>query len=186
MCFVQRAPALLALAVLSVATGCKPVFVSKASVEITAEFRPDGTCEVKADGRPMIVPEDRAQTVYVPAIGGHPGQSGMVRQHVFCSADSTHAMLLLGFDGPYGKSAPVGSYAITPAPVAPQSPKSISVGYIDPKHFGRWTRGAGLGGFGGLMELAAQSGTVEFTQLDSVRVVGTVHATSVREWGSNH
>jgi hypothetical protein len=186
MPFLHRAPTLLAVFVLALVTACNPVFVSKANVEITGEFRADGTCDVKADGRPMIVPEDRAQTVYLPASGGNPAQPGGLTHHLFCMADARHAMLLLAFDSPYGKSAPIGSYAVKHGPLDPQSPMTISVGYIDPKHFGRWTRGAGLGGFGGLLELAAQSGTVRFTQLDSGRVVGTVHATSVREWGSAH
>jgi hypothetical protein len=63
---------------------------------------------------------------------------------------------------------------------------SISANYIDPAHFGRWTRGAGLGGFDGLMLVVAQSGTVQFTRLDSARVIGTMHAIAIREWAPNH
>ena len=172
---------------LPVVSGCSPVFVSKDDVELTGEFRPDGSCDVKANGKPMFTTDDGARTTYIQAPGGKSVLHGGVIHLITCTSarpSKSHAMLTLTFAGPAAKSAPVGSYSIVPGAFGQAAPMSIWGSYMDPAHFGRWTRGAGLGGFNGVMIVAGRTGAVQFTQLDSDRVVGTLHITGVREWGA--
>lgn len=183
----QAISALLVATMLTVLSGCSPVFVSKADVELTGEFRTDGSCDVKADGRPMFTADDSARTTFIPASRGNPALHGKALLQVFCAAahpGASNAILMLTIAGPPGESAPLGSYSIVRGPFDQAPPMSMWGAYMDPAHFGRWTRGAGLGGFNGVMTIAGRTGAVEFTQLDSARVVGTLRITGVREWGA--
>ena len=167
---------------LSVLPGCAPAFMSKEEVEITGEFRADGSCQARAAGRPLFGSSDSARTFYEPPIATALPPGGSVEHDLFCypgesgSTDSRSFLLQI----PVFRlgQPPTGTYTIMHSATLRGSEMTIDGAYHDPRRFGLGTPGAGFGGDAGHVYLTA----TKFTKIDSTGVVGTFRFMAIRTW----
>jgi len=166
--------------------GCAPAFMSNEEIEITGEFRANGSCQAQAAGRSLFDPSDSARTFYKPPIATALPPGGSVAHDIFCKAghsgSSGSGSLLLQIPVFRLGQPPTGTYTIMRSAALHGSEMTIDGAYFDSRRYGLGTPGAGFGGDAGNVYLAAKKGTVQFTRIDSAGVVGTFRFIAVREW----
>lgn len=167
-------------------SGCAPAFMSKEEVEITGEFRADGSCQATAAGRPLFASSESARTFYRPPIATALPPGGSVEHDISCvsgeSSSSDLRSLLLQIPVFRLGHPPTGTYTILHLATLHGSEMTLDGAYFDPRRYGLGTRGAGLGGDAGNVYLTGTKGTVQFTKIDSTGVVGTFRFKAIRAW----
>jgi hypothetical protein len=152
---------------------CRPVLMSHAEVEITGEFRADGSCEVSAAGRPLFAVKENARTVYVSS------SNILLCQPTGAQFDGRR-MFMMNF-GSSNKTRPQsGTFNIVSNAFRGGS-QEIGGAYIDPSRYGFFRPGGGFGITGREM-LSLTSGAIEFTRLDSTAVTRPFRLMAVRQW----
>ena len=164
---------------------------SRPAIEITGEFRSDGSCDVRAGGVSLYSAADRARTMYEasdafdpepPAGGRHavhtvrclPAAPGLL------PVDRRDFAMLIAVPG--AGLAPSGTYTVAPHGLERGAPMTMNAAYFDPRRYGPGTPGAGLFDLGCDVYLGTTSGTARFTRIDSARVVGTFRMQAERRW----
>jgi hypothetical protein len=153
-------------------TACQPRFMSHAEVEVTGEFREDGSCAVSAAGRPLFRAEEHARTVYVGSVG------------IFqCDLDGVQAggRMFMMHLASTGKIPPQPGTFTIGSTATPGEALTIGGAYFDPRHYGFFKSGGGIGIMGKEF-LQLTSGAIEFTRLDSIAVSRPFHLKAVRVW----
>ncbi|HEX6536752.1 MAG TPA: hypothetical protein VF041_19350 [Gemmatimonadaceae bacterium] len=183
----RRERRLCALLVLLL-TSCSPPFTSRAEVDITGEFRADGSCVVRADGVPLYADLDRARTVHETGVAPDEARAGWVVHRVSClpsavglirsdRRDFALAFVVRGAGPPRP-----GTYTVTPDALVRGVPGTIGGAYFDPVRYGPDSPGSGILDLGGDVYLAITSGEARLTRIDSTRVVGSFRMRAVRRW----
>lgn len=158
----------------------------KSSMEVTGEFRENGSCQVFADGVAVFHPADSAHTTYVRGATLNIAPSGFESHEIWCGPqsseepappiDSAGRMFVVMLYAPAGTLAKSRSYQIHPGlPTRERAP---------------FRAGAALFGMSpqmindtmpiamGLIYMAGNRGKVVITRVSRERIVGTfaIHA----------
>ncbi len=170
--------------------GCTPLFMSRSEVEITGEFRADGSCSVSVNNSPVFGVRDSARTQYEI---GDPGAApdGYEQRFLMCEAlrdiqkpllRGLTQQLFLIFNIPRGTQTSIGNYEVRDPNIQNYRAGTIG-GLLFDSRYEAGTRGSGFGGAGGEIHLKTVSGTVTFVRLDTTHaVIGTFRMRARREW----
>ncbi|MEO6864960.1 MAG: hypothetical protein ABI229_05885 [Gemmatimonadaceae bacterium] len=174
-------------AILPVSLGAQiPTRPFKASMEITGEFRENGSCQVFADGVAVFHPADSAQTTYIRGATLNIAPIGFESHEIWCGpqtsedpappTDSTGRMFVVMLYAPTGTLTKPRSYQVRPGlPTRERAP---------------YRAGAALFGMSpqmindtmpiamGLIYMAGNRGKVVITRVSPARIVGAfaIHA----------
>lgn len=151
------------------------------AVEVTGEFREDGSCQVFSDGVPVFHAADSAQTTYIRGATLNIAPSGFDAHEVWCGPrsteqpmpplDQTERAFVVMLYAPTGKLAEPRSYEVRTGLPTPETAP--------------YRAGAALFGMSpqmlndtmplriGLLYLAGSRGSVIITRVDVERIVGT-------------
>ncbi len=173
--------------------GCgPPLFVSRAEVEITGEFRADGSCSVAVNNSPVFSANDSTRTEYLfHDMGGAP--LGYMQNFLSCLPLSQLKDPTLGdprelfmmFNVVHGKPIPTGNYRVRRVPDTdhPAADLGLIGGLLYDPRYDTWKNGGGIGGIGGQINLTPVSGTVAFVRIDTTHpVIGSFRMRARREW----
>ena len=180
-------------------TGCSPWFMSKAPVDISGEFRSDGSCTVRIGGYPLFSAADSARTSYVAGGIENLAPDGYTVHQIDCRRAATpqdwNRSVVMMFSLPSGARASIGKYAVVNGVPFTTKPMTLEGGFFDPR-YDAGTPGSGTAD-AGKVYLEAISGEANFSRIDSARdgskivhtdtaiVVGTYVAKAVRAWSMN-
>lgn len=159
---------------------------SKAGVEITGEFRDDGSCQVFANGAATFQATDSAQTTYIRGATINLAPAGFDAHEIWCAPkspeqpmlplDASDRVFIVMLYAPSGKLAESRSYEVrlglpTPA-VAPYRAGAALFGMSQQKFNDTLQVRMGI------LYLAGTRGTVVITRVGSDRIAGTftIHA----------
>jgi hypothetical protein len=177
--------------------GCEPWFISKTPVEITGEFRSDGSCNAMIGGVPLFSAADQPRTDYVA--GGIEMELGSTVHQINC-IPTPHPdwkrTVGMTFVLPDSARAPIGKYTIVDGrgPLT-SAPMTLEAAFVDPR-YDPGTPGSGTAD-AGTVYLESISGEAKFSRMDSPKdgskvirtdtaiVVGTYVGKAVRTWGMN-
>jgi hypothetical protein len=159
---------------------------SKAGVEVTGEFRDDGSCQVFANGAATFQTTDSAQTTYIRGATINLAPAGFDSHEIWCAPKSSEQPMLplvasdrvfiVMLYAPTGKLAEPRSYEIRlglPSPdTAPYRAGAALFGMSQQKFNDTLQVRIGL------LYLAGTRGTVVITHVGTDRIVGTfsIHA----------
>jgi hypothetical protein len=185
-------------AVLLALPSCEPWFMSKTPVDVSGEFRSDGSCNARIGGSPLFSELDSARTTYLS--GGIVNMApGGYEVHVIdcrraASPPDWNRAVHFMFSLPAGARAPLGRYTLVGGGPLTSAPMTMQGAFFDPR-YDAGTPGSGTAA-GGQVYLRSISGEANFSRMDSARdasrvqsdtaiVVGTYVAKGVRNWGMN-
>ena len=161
--------------------GQTPTAPIKLAVEVTGEFRADGTCRVFADGVPVFRAVDSAQTTYTRAAVLNVAPPGFDTHEVWCAPrsteehmpplDQTERMFVIMLYAPTGQLAQPRKYEVRaglPSPEAAPYRAGAALFGVSPQMLND-TMPLRMG----LLYLAGSRGSVEITRVGEKHVVAT-------------
>jgi hypothetical protein len=182
-------PILFFLAALALLCGCLgPHGMSDELVDVTGEFRADGTCDAQTSKGSVAARDGDGRTSYQIGRAFNVARRGFTPHSVTCRfpGDGNAALSLNRFIavtvGVRGQEPlRVGRYAVSRYGVQDTTGTQASLGVHHPA-FDVGTPGSGRGGQGGQIWLEGVSGWLDIERVDTNRVVARFTIRARREW----
>ena len=180
---------LLALAALGFLSACLgPHGVSEELVDVSGDFRADGTCDAQTSRGSVAARDGEGRTSYQVGRSFNVARSGFTLHAITCGfpGDGNTALslnryitVMVGVRG--RQPLRLGRYAVTPYGVQDTTGTQASLSVHHPA-FDVGTPGSGRGGEGGHIWLEGVAGWLDLERVDTNRVVARFSIRARREW----